>query len=99
MSFNSKKPIEIKSNKVEIGPPRLTIYEIARIIGARATQIAFGAPILVPLSNVDISRMNEVDIAKLELRLGLLPITVQRWLPDGRYQNIPIQWLKYEENI
>ncbi len=90
---------EIKSNKVEIGPPRLTIYEIARILGARAAQIAHGAPILVSLVGEDFSRLNEIEIAKKELKMGVLPITVQRWLPDGRYQNIPIQWLKYVENI
>ncbi|MHA1590265.1 MAG: DNA-directed RNA polymerase subunit K [Candidatus Njordarchaeales archaeon] len=99
MAFIRKKSIEIKSNKVEIGPPRLTVYEIARIIGARATQIAFGAPILISLAEVTLTEINEIDIAKLELKLGVLPITIQRWLPDGRYQNIPIQWLKFEENI
>jgi len=97
--FPPKRRIEIKSTKVEIGPPRLTIYEIARIIGARAAQIAHGAPILIPLVGEDLSKISEVDIAKKELQEGVLPITVQRFLPDGRYQNIPIQWLRYLENI
>ena len=90
---------EIKADSVVIGPPRLTVYEVARIVGARATQIAYGAPILLPPQILKRIKRDVIAIAREELRLGLLPITVQRWLPDGRYQNIPISWLKYEENI
>lgn len=99
VAFSKRKKHEIKSDKIEIGPTRLTIYEIARIIGARAAQIANGAPILISLVGLDTSKIKEIDIAKKELELRALPITVQRWLPDGRYQNIPIQWLSYEEGI
>ncbi len=99
VAFGKRKRIEIKSDKIEIGPPRLTIYETARIIGARAAQIANGAPILISLIELKGSKLNEIDIAKKELEKGVLPITVQRWLPDGRYQNIPIQWLSYSEGI
>jgi len=89
---------EIKSDRIEIGPPKLTIYEIARILGARAAQIANGAPILISLIGRDISKLNEINIARLELKEKVLPITVQRWLPDGTYQNIPISMLKYIES-
>lgn len=99
VTSDRQKRIEIKSNRVEIGPPRLTIYEIARIIGARAAQIANGAPILIPLAELDLTNLREIDIAKKELEMKVLPITIQRWLPDGRYQNIPIQWLHLEEGI
>jgi len=99
VTFPYKRRIEIKSDKIEVGPPRLTVYELARIIGARAAQIAHGAPILISLlANHDV-KINEIEIARRELKAKVLPITVQRWLPDGRYQNIPIQWLKYLENI
>ena len=99
VTFPYRRRIEIKSDKIEVGPPRLTVYELARIIGARAAQIAHGAPILISLLENHNVKINEIEIARRELKAKVLPITVQRWLPDGRYQNIPIQWLKYLENI
>jgi len=99
VTFPYKRRIEIKSDKIEVGPPRLTVYELARIIGARAAQIAHGAPILISLLGNHNVKINEIEIARRELKAKVLPITVQRWLPDGRYQNISIQWLTYLENI
>lgn len=90
---------ETNNHKDIIGPPRLTIYEIARIIGTRAAQIAYGAPILIPIKRSKDKKISELEIAKMELKAGILPLTVQRWLPDGRYQNIPINKLRVDENI
>ena len=72
---------------VEIGPIFLTRYEKARIVGARALQISFGAPILVekPKNMID-----PIKIAQVELKSGILPLTIRRELPDGEYQDIPI---------
>ncbi len=50
-------------------------FEKARLIGARALQIALGAPILV---KADKNRDNFIDIAKKELEKGILPLTVKR---------------------
>ncbi len=52
-----------------------TRFERARIIGARALQIATGAPILIdtPPGMVD-----PVDIAELEFEKRVMPITVRR---------------------
>lgn len=52
-----------------------TRFERARIIGARALQIALGAPILldVPDENID-----PVRIAHAEYNEGVIPITVVR---------------------
>jgi DNA-directed RNA polymerase subunit K len=57
-----------------------TKYEKARIIGARALQIAMGAPFLVKLSKKDLEtlRYNTLEIAKLEFEKDLLPITIKR---------------------
>lgn len=52
---------------------KLTRYERARIIGARALQISLGAPVLL-----DIDRGEPIDLAMEELRLGVIPITVKR---------------------
>ena len=74
-----------------IGPPKLTRFERARIVGARALQIAMGAPILLQLSKTPSS---PIDIAIEELARGILPITIRRTLPDGvTYQDIPIKRL------
>lgn len=52
-----------------------TKFEIARLIGARALQIKMGAPILIKIPK---GINKPVNIAKLELEMGVLPITVKR---------------------
>jgi DNA-directed RNA polymerase I, II, and III subunit RPABC2 len=73
-----------------VGPPKVTRFEKARIVGARALQISMGAPILLEV-NETIS--NPIDIALKELEGGILPITIRRTLPDGTFQDIPLKWL------
>ncbi|MCK4434746.1 DNA-directed RNA polymerase subunit K [Candidatus Bathyarchaeota archaeon] len=72
-----------------IGPPKLTRFEKARIVGARSLQISMGAPILIEPSKALISA---IDIALKEVEVGMLPITIRRTLPDGTFQDIPIKW-------
>lgn len=81
-----------------LGPPRLTVYELARIIGVRATQIAYGAPILIPISRKKGKKIKEEEIAKMELKAGVLPITVIRCVGNN-CKSIPIYKLKIEENV
>jgi len=75
---------------VKIGSIFLTRYEKARIVGARALQISYGAPILIekPKNLID-----PIKIAQLELKSKILPLTIRRELPDGEYQDIPINKL------
>ncbi len=75
--------------EVKIGPPRLTKYEHARIIGARALMLSMGAPPFV-----EPSKKNEFQIAEEELRNRLLPIIIRRTLPNGDYQDIPVSRLQ-----
>ena len=58
-------------------------YEKARIIGARALQIAMGAPMLVKLSEKDLEeiKFNPIEISKKEFNNGILPITIKRPMP------------------
>lgn len=75
------------SGNVLIGPPKLTRFERARIAGARALQVSLGAPILVELP----SRMSDpIDIALVEIKAGILPMTIRRTLPDGSHQDIAL---------
>lgn len=55
-----------------------TRFERARIVGARALQIAMGAPILI---DVPPEVVNPVDIALLEFREAVIPVTVRRTVP------------------
>lgn len=57
-----------------------TKYEKARIIGARALQIAMGAPFLIKLSKKDLAglKFNPIKIATLEFEKDVLPITIKR---------------------
>ena len=63
-----------------------TKYEKARMVGSRALQIAMGAPFLIKLSDDDLVKIkfNPIEIAKLEMENGILPITVKRPFPGRR---------------
>ncbi len=83
--------IKLSENKVNVGPPKVTRFEKARIVGARALQISMGAPILVDADEESVS--NPIDIALKEMDAAILPITIRRTLPDGTFQDIPLKWL------
>ena len=78
-----------KDNKIIIGPPRLTRFEKARITGARSLQLSLGAP---TLSQIPVELTDTILIAKYELDKKTLPISIRRVLPNGLYQDIPIDW-------
>ncbi len=80
----------MRAFKHMIGPRKLTRFEKARVVGARALQISMGAPVLIDIRDQSMSAM---DIALLELKEGVLPISIRRTLPDGESQNIPLQVL------
>jgi len=85
------EPTEIpcEKGKITIGPPTLTRFEKARIMGARALQLSLGAPPFIPIpKNARIS----LDISMEELEQRVIPITIRRVLPNGDYQNIPIDY-------
>ncbi|MFB5598947.1 MAG: DNA-directed RNA polymerase subunit K [Nitrososphaeraceae archaeon] len=86
--------IEVIPNDKEIiiGPRRLTRFEKARITGARALQLSFGAPLMINLDD-KITR-SSISLAIKELESRALPISIRRILPNGLYQDIPIDWMK-----
>ncbi|NIQ06412.1 MAG: DNA-directed RNA polymerase subunit K [Candidatus Korarchaeota archaeon] len=88
---------KLGDRRVKLGPTRLTIYEIARILGARSAQIAQGAPTLIEVEHK--GEMDPLEIARKELKNNLLPITIHRVSPAGEVQIIPLRWLEFEENI
>ena len=94
--FTSENQIQSDDDEVLVGEPVLTRYERARIIGARALQIAHGAPILIATDETD---FRPIDVSTKELKARVLPIGLARKLPNGKYQIIPVQWLKDREFI
>jgi len=76
--------------EIKIGPPKLTRFEKARIIGARSLQIAMGAPPFIPLEG---AYRGAIEIASAELEEDALPISIRRALPNGVTQDIPIKAL------
>ncbi|MFB5610239.1 MAG: DNA-directed RNA polymerase subunit K [Nitrosopumilaceae archaeon] len=87
------EPVEIpvEKGKITIGPPTLTRFEKARIMGARALQLSLGAPPFIPIPKT--ARIS-LDIAMEELEKRVIPIVIRRVLPNGDYQNIPIDYFK-----
>lgn len=85
------EPVEIpvEKGKITIGPPNLTRFEKARITGARALQLSLGAPPFIPIPK---TAKTSLDIAMEELEQMVIPIVIKRVLPNGDFQNIPIDY-------
>jgi len=83
--------IPCENDKITIGPPTLTRFEKARIMGARALQLSLGAP---PFIEIPKDARISLDISMEELEKKVIPITIRRVLPNGDYQNIPIDYFQ-----
>jgi len=83
------KPTEItgKGDEIVTGPPTLTRFERARIMGARALQLSLGAPVFIEIPK---NATSSLEIAMEELEQRVIPIVIKRTLPNGDYQHIPI---------
>jgi len=94
MSSGETKRISYKQ-LIPIGPPRLTVFERARIIGVRAIQIQYGSPLFIdPKGETD-----PVKIAEMELESMALPLSIKRRMISGGedYPPIPVNWLLLAE--
>lgn len=85
------REVEAQGNKIVIGLPWLTRFERARITGARALQLSLGAPPLIKGSE---EAKTSILLAMEEVEQKALPISIRRVLPNGLYQDIPIDWMK-----
>jgi DNA-directed RNA polymerase I, II, and III subunit RPABC2 len=85
----AKRP-SLTEFEIRIGPPKLTRFERARIVGARSLQIAMGAPAFVPMEG---AYRGPIETAMLEMEEDALPISIRRSLPNGITQDIPIKAL------
>ena len=83
------EPVEIinKKGPVSTGPPTLTRFEKARIMGARALQLSYGAPSFIKIPK---NATTSLEIAMEELNKRVIPIIIKRTLPNGDFQNISL---------
>ncbi|MER3408115.1 MAG: DNA-directed RNA polymerase subunit K [Nitrososphaera sp.] len=84
------REVPSQGNKILIGLPWLTRFERARITGARALQLSLGAPPLTAPEGASTS----IALAIKEVEQKALPISIRRVLPNGLYQDIPIDWMR-----
>ena len=65
-------------------------YEVARILGARALQIAMNAPLLIKLSKEDLEKVkyDALKIAEIEFESSVLPISVKRPFPKRKEEEL-----------
>lgn len=65
---------------------RLTRFETARLLGARALQISLGAPVLVKTEEKEPTK-----IAKQEFKENVIPMSIKRKLPSEEYVFVDIK--------
>lgn len=65
-------------------------YETARILGARALQIAMNAPLLIKISKEDLEKIkfDALKIAEVELESRVLPISVKKPFPKKEEEEL-----------
>lgn len=88
--------LNIKKNEKTVVPdaeritkPVLTKFEKVRIIGVRARQLSHGAkPMIKGLTNMD-----PKEVAKLELKMKVIPLILIRTLPTGERERWKISEL------
>ncbi len=71
---------------MEMDHTAFTKYERARILGARALQIAMNAPLLIKIKKEDLEKINfdALKIAETEFNSDVLPISVHKPMPKKK---------------
>jgi DNA-directed RNA polymerase subunit K len=67
---------------------KLTRYEYARAVAARALQLSLGAPPLVDVEELSIK--DPIEIAREEIKRGVIPIVIRRRYPNGEEELISL---------
>jgi len=67
-----------------------TKYERARILGARALQIAMNAPLLIKIEKDDLEKIHydSLKIAEIELNSEILPISIHKPFPEKKEEEL-----------
>ena len=72
---------------------RLSNFEIARIIGTRATHLSEGAEPMIDTTGM----RDPITIAEKEFSLGLIPLVIERTYPNGEIHSLKLK-SKDEDN-
>jgi len=69
---------------------QFTKYETARILGARALQIAMNAPLLIKINQEDLEKIkfDALKIAEVELNSNILPISIKKPFPKKKEEEL-----------
>ena len=67
-----------------------TKYEQARILGARALQIAMNAPLFIKIEKEDLEKIkyDALKIAEIELESEILPISIKKPFPQKKEEGL-----------
>jgi DNA-directed RNA polymerase subunit K/omega len=74
---------EIVKPEERISKPIMTIFERVRLLGDRANQLSLGAKPMIK----GLTTMNPKEIAKLELENNVIPLIIERILPNGKKEH------------
>ena len=77
-----------------------TKYEQARILGARALQIAMNAPLLIKIEKEDLEKIkyDALKIAEIELESEILPISIKKPFPQKKEEGLKrVKEIKLDE--
>ncbi len=93
MDFTIHENLEVDKNAIPKEErktiPKLTKFERARVIGIRAVQLSQNAPTNIEVGDI----FDTMEIAKLELIKGMIPLVIRRYLPSKKYEDWTINEL------
>ena len=75
---------------IKMNQEKFTKYEVARILGARALQIAMNAPLLIKIEKEALEKIkfDALKIAEIEFNSNILPISVRKPLPERKEEKL-----------
>jgi DNA-directed RNA polymerase subunit K/omega len=84
--------VEYVKKEERVSAPRLTKYEMVRILGERTKQLTMGAkPLIKNYQGLPYDR-----IAEEELKLNMIPFKIRRPMPNGKFELWTLDELKKE---